>query len=203
MARIKPKRKSTEIDMTPFVDVAFLLLTFFILVAQFKPEEAVPIIVPSSTATEKIPEGNKIEISMDKDGRVFFGMAGQDNRIKMLENVAEMRDMSFTAAEKKKFSLLHNFGTPLNQLKGFLALKGPQIESYIEKTEGIPVDSADNQLVMWLKAAKNVKRKAPVIINGDKNAKYPVFNKIVQALQEVNQNQFQLETAGESAGSEG
>ncbi len=37
MARAKIKRGSTSIDMTPMCDVAFLLLTFFILAAKFKP----------------------------------------------------------------------------------------------------------------------------------------------------------------------
>ncbi len=203
MARIKPKRKSTHVDMTPFVDVAFLLLTFFILAAQFRPEEAVKVTTPASTATEQIPEGNLIEITMDGKGRIFFGMAGQNNRIAMLENLAKARKLTFTDVQKKKFSLLHNFGTPINELKSYLKMNAAQRDQYNEQTKGIPVDTsgvAKNQLEAWLKAALTVHRKAPLVVKGDKQAKYPVFNAVINTLKDVNENKFQLVTSGSGGG---
>src|SRR3546814_5161262 len=94
--------------MTAMVDVAFLLLTFFILVSQFRPEEVVTVTTPSSTSDSKVPEGNLIQITMDTKGRVFFGMAGQNNRISMLENLGEARAIEFTEEEKEDFSLMEN-----------------------------------------------------------------------------------------------
>ncbi len=45
MPKFKPHRQGVRIDMTPLVDVAFLLLTFFMLTTQFKPQEEVTIVL--------------------------------------------------------------------------------------------------------------------------------------------------------------
>lgn len=197
MAKVKPRRKSTWVDMTAMVDVAFLLLTFFILVSQFRPEEVVAVTTPSSTSDAKVPEGNLIQITMDTKGRVFFGMAGQNNRVAMLENLGEARAIEFTEQEKEQFSLLENFGVPLKDLKAYLASGKEQRDGYNESTEGIPTDSTNNELEYWVRAAKGVNRQAPIAIKGDKSAKYPVFEEVVNTLRELNENKFKLVTAGE------
>ncbi|MBL0078360.1 MAG: biopolymer transporter ExbD [Bacteroidetes bacterium] len=46
MGKVKPHRSSTTIDMTPMVDLAFLLVTFFMLTAKFRPEEPVQVTTP-------------------------------------------------------------------------------------------------------------------------------------------------------------
>ena len=56
MPKFKPHRQGVRIDMTPLVDVAFLLLTFFMLTTQFKPPEEVVIELPSSHSEFKLPE---------------------------------------------------------------------------------------------------------------------------------------------------
>ncbi|HRF18171.1 MAG TPA: biopolymer transporter ExbD, partial [Chitinophagaceae bacterium] len=43
MPSVKIPRKSTDTDMTPFVDIAFLILSFFIMATKFKPPEPVEI----------------------------------------------------------------------------------------------------------------------------------------------------------------
>lgn len=186
--------------MTAMVDVAFLLLTFFILVSQFRPEEVVAVTTPSSTSDARVPEGNLIQITMDSQGRVFFGMAGQTNRIAMLENLAEARALEFTEQEKQAFSLLENFGTPLKDLKSYLAAGKDARKQYNETVEGIPVDSANNELEYWVRAAKAVNRQAPVAIKGDRAAKYPVFDDVINTMKELNENKFKLVTAGETGG---
>lgn len=186
--------------MTAMVDVAFLLLTFFILVSQFRPEEVVAVTTPSSTSDAKVPEGNLIQITLDSKGRVFFGMAGQNNRAAMLENLGEARAIEFTEQEKEQFSLLENFGAPLKDLKSYLASPKEARDNYNKTVEGIPTDSANNELEFWIRAAKGVNRQAPIAVKGDKAAKYPVFDDVVKTLKEVNENKFKLVTAGESGG---
>ena len=71
MAKIKMKKKSTSTDMTAMCDVAFLLLTFFILTATAKVPEALPVDTPASTVQTKLPETDLATITIGK-GKVFY-----------------------------------------------------------------------------------------------------------------------------------
>lgn len=202
MAKVKPARKSTWIDMTPMVDLAFLLLTFFILISKFRPEEVVDVTTPSTSDRQKVPGNNLIQIAMDKEGRVFFGMQGSDNRKQMLDHMAELRGINVSEAEKEQFSNLENFGVPLKDLKKYLAMDMQEREAYNEQTDGIPVDSANNELEYWMRAARETNRRAPLAIKGDVKAKYPAFEAIVNTLKDLNDNTFKLVTSGLGGGEE-
>jgi biopolymer transport protein ExbD len=91
MPRIKKARVAVKIDMTPMVDVAFLLLTFFMLTTQFRPPEEVQIILPSSHSAFKLPETDVMMVSISKDSRVFLGFDSQ-----------RMRERIFGAENKLK-----------------------------------------------------------------------------------------------------
>ena len=73
MPKIKKARVSVKVDMTPMVDVAFLLLTFFMLTTQFRPPEEVQISLPSSHSSFKLPESNVMLITLSKDNRILLG----------------------------------------------------------------------------------------------------------------------------------
>ena len=60
------------IDMTAMCDVAFLLLSFFILTTKFKPDEAVEIATPSSVAAKAAPEDKSFMVNIDREGKVFL-----------------------------------------------------------------------------------------------------------------------------------
>jgi biopolymer transport protein ExbD len=74
MARPVKKRIGIKIDMTPMVDVAFLLLIFFMSTTQFKPPENVPINLPSSHSNLKLPESDILIISISKDNRIDMSL---------------------------------------------------------------------------------------------------------------------------------
>ena len=74
MPKIKKARMSVRMDMTPMVDVAFLLLTFFMLTTQFRPPEEVQIVLPKSHSDFKLPDANVMTITIAKDGRIFLGL---------------------------------------------------------------------------------------------------------------------------------
>ncbi|NUO81866.1 biopolymer transporter ExbD, partial [candidate division KSB1 bacterium] len=77
MAAKKKPRVGIKMDMTPMVDVAFLLLTFFMLTTQFKPPESVQIDLPSSHSAFKLPESDVMIITVNKEGRIFLGVDQQ------------------------------------------------------------------------------------------------------------------------------
>jgi biopolymer transport protein ExbD len=73
MPKFRKPRTGVRVDMTPMVDVAFLLLTFFMLTTQFRPPEEVQIVLPSSHSAIKLPEKDVMHVSLSKDGRIFLG----------------------------------------------------------------------------------------------------------------------------------
>jgi biopolymer transport protein ExbD len=91
MPKIKKPRVGVRMDMTPMVDVAFLLLTFFMLTTQFRPPAEVEISLPASHSAFKLPESDVMTILLSKDGRIFLGfdspkmtgrVFGEENRLR-------------------------------------------------------------------------------------------------------------------------
>ena len=74
MPKVKVNRKSVSLDMTAMCDMAFLLLTFFMLTTKFKPEEPIVIESPTSISESILSDTDVATITIGKDGRVFFGM---------------------------------------------------------------------------------------------------------------------------------
>jgi biopolymer transport protein ExbD len=91
MAKIKPKRAGILLDMTPLVDIAFLLLTFFMMTTQFKPIEEVTIDLPSSHSVFKLPESDVLSLSLAKDGRIFMGLDNQRLRARLFGKENELK----------------------------------------------------------------------------------------------------------------
>lgn len=100
MPKIKKARVPVMIDMTPMVDVAFLLLTFFMLTTQFKPAEEVEIILPSSRSEAKLPETDVMTISVDSTKRIFLGFDSQRAMVRMFGNDYKLRKSAETSIEK-------------------------------------------------------------------------------------------------------
>ncbi|MGQ0722907.1 MAG: ExbD/TolR family protein [Candidatus Eiseniibacteriota bacterium] len=71
MAKAK-RRIGIRIDMTPMVDVAFLLLIFFMTTTQFKPPEEVSVQLPFSSSEIKVPGSNLITVIVNGEGRIFI-----------------------------------------------------------------------------------------------------------------------------------
>ncbi len=184
--------------MTAMTDVAFLLLTFFMLTTKFKPEEPFKVEIPGSISDVKIPESNLIQISIQQDGKVFFGIDGQTTRIEMLNGMASKYGVTFTPEEIKQFSLISSFGVDLKQLKQYLALK-PEERAKVSQP-GIPCDSLNNQLRDWLfqgrKANQKVTGKSSfVALKGDQGVEYPVIKQVISTLQDQKVNKFNFITS--------
>jgi biopolymer transport protein ExbD len=198
MAKVKMSKKATAVDMTAMCDVAFLLLTFFILTATAKQPEIIPVETPASTVQVKLPESDLAIITIADSGKVFFGVKAPDVREKTLELIAINYNLQFTPEEYKRFGLMEEFGVPISQLKRLI-----DMSSTDRKTEGlqrgIPHDSLDNQLTEWVKAARNAnaevnKEQLNFAIKGDAKEQFPEIKKVIDILQDQQVNNFNLVT---------
>ncbi|KAB2923495.1 MAG: biopolymer transporter ExbD [Bacteroidetes bacterium] len=79
----KSKRVGFKLDMTPMVDVGFLLLTFFMLTTQFKPQDVAEVVLPSSHSAFKLPDSDVMVVTVDKEGNVYLGVDSQNLRAQL------------------------------------------------------------------------------------------------------------------------
>jgi biopolymer transport protein ExbD len=201
MPRVKIARKSTVTDMTAMCDVAFLLLTFFIMTAKFKQEDPVPVAIPAYSKTVVLPEDNIATITIGKD-RVFFGVEGVNIRKMTLEEVGKMYNTTFTPAESQVFSTLPTIGVPIGGLKAFLALEPEQMKKYTQP--GIPIDSVSNELFNWIHKAREADKvlnnqALRITIKCDSKEEYPTVGKVIAILQKQKVNKFSLITTTKEA----
>jgi len=196
MAKIKMKKKSTSTDMTAMCDVAFLLLTFFILTATAKVPEALPVDTPASTVQTKLPESDLATITIGK-GKVFFDLKGREVRKRALELMGEKYGVTFTQDEKDKFALMEGFGVPIQSLSQIIAMKSAD-RNKVEQP-GVPKDSLDNQLKEWIYFSRiaNIDtndKELQIAIKGDAKEEYPAIHKVMDILQDQKINSFSLVT---------
>jgi biopolymer transport protein ExbD len=199
----KIPRKSTWVDMTAFVDVAFLILSFFMLATKFKPPEIVKIENPKSVSSENQPDKDVFKVSFDQDGRVFVSFsADQDGREKaqlLAEQLSKQKGLNLTNAQIKNFInfSVGGIGVPVTQLPSFLNLSESEYKQF--KQPGIPVqDSANNQLNDYLNAlltGTGGRRPANVMLNGDNGTKYPYFKNVLAAFKKNGIFSFKLITS--------
>src|SRR5580704_1347764 len=137
MPKIKLPRNSPSIDMTPMVDLAFLLVTFFMLTTKFRPEEPVKVVIPFSVSDTKIPE-NVTTISIDSAGRVFFDMEGKDVRPKVLNAVMEKYKIPITTLDMSRFAVMGTFGVPVTELRQYIESDDAMRKIISNASAGIP-----------------------------------------------------------------
>ena len=199
MPSVKIPKKSTDTDMTPFVDIAFLILSFFIMATKFKPPEPVPIKTPGSVISQKLPENNAVMITVDSSNRVFFSVLSDKDKTKfdaVIQSVNSSRSLGLTPAEMANYRQTYMVGVPFGGLKQLLALD-PKDQGNL-KQPGIPVmDSANNELVWWIGAAKTAfaGESLNYLIKGDGQSKYPTFEAVVSALKRNDEFKYNLVTS--------
>ena len=199
MPKVKIPRKSTAIDMTAMCDVAFLLLTFFILTTKFRPQEAVQIDIPASTAQIPIPDRDIMMFQIAPDGRLFFNLDDQNTRLALLERLNTDYQLNLTPEQKDAFRTLENWGMDIRALPDFLS-KNPTERAKVQQP-GLNIDTTGGQhqvedLILFSRQENNNLR---IAIKGDKTTEYRYFDKLIQALQNRKVNKFNLITSARAA----
>jgi biopolymer transport protein ExbD len=192
MPKVKPHRTTPSLDMTPMVDLAFLLVTFFMLTTKFAPQDPITVDMPKSTSEIRLPERNVLTLLISKDGRVFYDMDNKPKRAQLIKEIGQQYGITFTPEQVNRFSVLPSFGLPIQSLPGYLDLEAEERTGF--EQPGIPVDSTNNQLRDWLVYSRMVNPQLRIAIKGDAAANYPVVKKIINTLQDNRISRFNLIT---------
>ncbi|MBL7814605.1 MAG: biopolymer transporter ExbD [Saprospiraceae bacterium] len=214
MPKIKMKRQNIRMDMTAMCDVAFLLLTFFILTTKFRPNEAVQVDIPGSTAQIPLPEKDVLLITVgkvgdQKDDRIFFGVDDQNTRMGILDELAKEFNFTVDGEMQKRFKLLDQFGVPLDQLPQLLKMDPVELANF--KQPGLPCnpdaklmagqtgsDTAKNHLGKLIIMARTLNPNLRIAVKADKSAEYGRIDDVIETLRKTNSNRFNLITSAKA-----
>lgn len=150
MSKKPSKGGAPALDMTPMVDLAFLLVTFFMLTASFRMAEPVVVDPPSSIGMVDLPD-NHILVTVDDKGRAFFGISNSTAKMNALREMAKRYKIQFTEEQIVKFSGLPSFGVDIKDLPAYIDAKDEQRKNFKGQT-GVPLDTIkpNNQLKDWI-----------------------------------------------------
>lgn len=197
MARVKPKRHGIITDMTAMCDVAFLLLTFFILTTQFKKPDVEQIKPPSSISEKLLPDASLMTVNITPQGKFYFQpVENGTERLKLLDNMGKKYGVTFTNNEKVAFTNVQAVGVPMSQLKSYLNLSQDEQKDYISPT-GIPMDSTKRELIDWVEQSLAVNPGYKMAVKGDVQTEYPKVKYLFEGLRDIDFLKFWLITSQE------
>lgn len=185
--------------MTAMVDVAFLLLTFFIMSAKFKASDKVIVDTPTSISTSELKDKDLFVITVDKSGMVVVGVS-QETRKGMLDLMIETYGLPVSEEGRTFFVNQPSFAVPLAEFPAWLGSNDPEkIKEY--PYHGIPVNTERgqvNELKEWINAARRTNYELRFAIKGDRDVEFEKMDKVIATLQEVKINRFNLITGLEA-----
>ena len=202
MPKIKLPTKSPHIDMTPMVDLFSVVLTFLMLTATMRQQEPAPVDTPFSISEKPTPDHNMLTLILSKDDRVFLNFDnGIDTllqyRPKVLALLGTRYNIEFTKEELREFEKYpSSMGVPILKMKEFLAAKDAKDKMVFQT--GIPTDSTDNQLALWVLFTRQVNPNVQACIKGDSKTAYPIVKKVLSIMQDYKVNKFNLITSLEA-----
>lgn len=220
MSKKPSKGGAPALDMTPMVDLAFLLVTFFMLTASFRMAEPVVVDPPSSIGQVDLPD-NHIMVTIDEKGRAFFGISNSTAKMEALQEMSAKYKVPFTQEEIVKFSGLPSFGVDIKDLPAYIDAK-EEARTNFKGQKGVPLDTItpNNQLKDWIaiggkKAVEiynEAKKKAQetnqefkaekprYAIKCDANTKYIYVKDVVKTFTDLKIYQFNLITSLKGGG---
>jgi biopolymer transport protein ExbD len=181
MAKIKMKRHGFRLDMTPLVDVGFLLLAFFMLTAKFKPQsdETLDIRLPAAQAdTTKLPDVNVVLVTIGLDS--------------VQPGVAPDTLMYFGVSNEKDRAAIYK---PLNILDP--KTKQPLTETELSKKQQVRVGKDGLDILVHQARLQNPSLK--YAIDADKRISYGYVDDIMRVMQKWGASRFNLVTTLKSS----
>jgi len=219
MSKIKVAKSAPSLDMTPMVDLAFLLVTFFMLTASFRMAEPVVVDPPASHAEKTLPD-NTILVSIDDIGRPFFGVSNAEAKVATLLKMSDKYKVKFNEAQVKKFGGMSSFGVDIKDLPRYIdASEAERLKFQPQK--GVPNDSLRNpQLSDWVRYAAQetngiyirerdkakeagkdfVGEKVRYAIKADAKSKYISVKEVLKTFTDMKIYRFNLITSLEGGG---
>ena len=203
MPKIKLPTKQPRIDMTPMVDTFAVVLTFLMLTTTMRQPEPATIDTPFSISETPTPDFNTMTFLLSVDNKVFMNFDnGPDTllkyRPKILAEMGKRYNIEFTEGELREFEKYPtSIGVPILKMKEFLATKENKERTAFQT--GIPLDSLDNQLALWILFARQVNPNIQACIKGDATTGFPIVQKVLDIMQDKNVNKFNLITSLEAA----
>ena len=196
MGRFKVKKQDTFIDMTPMSDVMVLLLTFFMLTATFVKEEPVKVNAPGSVSEVKIPTSKLLTIFVEKNGKVFLNLDTPGAMRRVAQQVNQDQNAE-VISDINEFAQVPMFGTPLDQVNAWLRLDDRN--GYLAKNPnaGVPCDSVNDELKVWVRAAVEAlgEDSIRIAIKADKTTPYKNVKYVINSLRSEHQNRYNLITS--------
>lgn len=109
------KKVSTKVDMTPMVDLGFLLITFFMLTTTMSKPKTMEINMPDKTEDKKkdkieVKESHTVTLLLDKDNKIFWyrGM------LKPEKSLDDLTKTDFKTIRKTLLDLKKEIGSVVN-----------------------------------------------------------------------------------------
>ena len=190
--------------MTAMCDVGFLLLTFFILTAKFRPNELVEIVTPASRATETVKD-DLVTISVDKEGNAYYVASSPRRKAEILDKMIEKYGTKYTMLnnlspkQKVQFTQLEQIAFSAQAIPQMVGIKQEEMKKMKEKGQltGVPKDSTNNELGDWIMATRYAygDDKITFAIKGDKTSNIVAIKRVIDVLREKDVNSFKLVTA--------
>ncbi|MGZ3883919.1 MAG: ExbD/TolR family protein [Bacteroidia bacterium] len=224
MSKKPSKGGAPALDMTPMVDLAFLLVTFFMLTASFRMAEPVVVDPPSSIGSVDLPD-NHIMVTIDDKGHAFFGISNSTAKMNALREMAKRYKVNFTNEQIVKFSGLPSFGVDIADLPAYIDAKDEQRKNFKPgngRNIGVPLDTIkpNNQLKDWIniggteavkvwQAAKEKAKEANQEFKAEKpryaikcaaKTKYILVKDVIKTFTDLKIYQFNLITSLEGGG---